>query len=39
MNERVAQRIQETHKLIGHVVCELGWMILFPHDMAAKETE
>lgn len=33
------QRIQETHNLIGHVVCELVEMILFPGDDAAKELE
>jgi D-sedoheptulose 7-phosphate isomerase len=33
------QRIQETHNLIGHVVCELVEMILFPQDAAAKEME
>jgi D-sedoheptulose 7-phosphate isomerase len=33
------QRIQETHNLIGHVVCELVEMILFPQDGAAKEME
>jgi D-sedoheptulose 7-phosphate isomerase len=26
------QRIQETHNLIGHVICELVEMILFPAD-------
>jgi D-sedoheptulose 7-phosphate isomerase len=29
------QRIQETHNLIGHVVCELVEMILFPQDEQA----
>lgn len=33
------QRIQETHNLIGHVVCELVEMMLFPQDEAAKELE
>jgi D-sedoheptulose 7-phosphate isomerase len=33
------QRIQETHNLIGHIVCELVEMILFPQDEAAKELE
>ena len=33
------QRIQETHNLIGHVVCELVEMILFPQETAAKELE
>jgi D-sedoheptulose 7-phosphate isomerase len=31
------QRIQETHNLIGHVICELVEMILFPQDETAKE--
>lgn len=29
------QRIQETHNLIGHVVCELVEMILFPQEELA----
>lgn len=33
------QRIQETHNLIGHVVCELVEMMLFPQEEAAKELE
>jgi D-sedoheptulose 7-phosphate isomerase len=33
------QRIQETHNLIGHVVCELVEMILFPQDKTAKEMD
>jgi D-sedoheptulose 7-phosphate isomerase len=33
------QRIQETHNLIGHIVCELVEMILFPQEAAAKEME
>ena len=33
------QRIQETHNLIGHVVCELVEMMLFPQDESAKEPE
>ncbi|HUQ33801.1 MAG TPA: D-sedoheptulose 7-phosphate isomerase [Pyrinomonadaceae bacterium] len=31
------QRIQETHNLIGHVICELVEMMLFPQDGTAKE--
>lgn len=31
------QRIQETHNLIGHVLCELVETILFPQDETAKE--
>jgi D-sedoheptulose 7-phosphate isomerase len=31
------QRIQETHNLIGHVVCELVELILFPQEATAKE--
>ena len=30
------QRIQETHNLIGHVICELVELILFPQDAAEK---
>jgi len=26
------QRIQETHNLIGHILCELVELILFPHE-------
>jgi D-sedoheptulose 7-phosphate isomerase len=33
------QRIQETHNLIGHVVCELVELILFPQVETAKERE
>ncbi len=31
------QRIQETHNLIGHIVCELVEMILFPQSEIDKE--
>jgi D-sedoheptulose 7-phosphate isomerase len=31
------QRIQETHNLIGHVVCELVELILFPQSETEKE--
>jgi D-sedoheptulose 7-phosphate isomerase len=31
------QRIQETHNLIGHVVCELVEMMLFPQSEMDKE--
>ncbi|MDT4898017.1 MAG: D-sedoheptulose 7-phosphate isomerase [Acidobacteriota bacterium] len=31
------QRIQETHNLIGHVICELVELILFPQDATEKE--
>jgi D-sedoheptulose 7-phosphate isomerase len=31
------QRIQETHNLIGHVICELVELILFPQDAVEKE--
>jgi D-sedoheptulose 7-phosphate isomerase len=31
------QRIQETHNLIGHVICELVEMILFPQDETEQE--
>jgi D-sedoheptulose 7-phosphate isomerase len=31
------QRIQETHNLIGHVVCELVEMILFPQDEKGRQ--
>jgi len=31
------QRIQETHNLIGHVICELVEMILFPQDETEEE--
>lgn len=31
------QRIQETHNLIGHVLCELVELALFQKDRAAKE--
>lgn len=31
------QRIQETHNLIGHVVCELVELILFPQEETEKE--
>jgi|ERR1044071_773177 D-sedoheptulose 7-phosphate isomerase len=33
------QRIQETHNLIGHVVCELVELILFPQEETGKERE
>lgn len=33
------QRIQETHNLIGHVVCELVELILFPQEETEKERE
>lgn len=33
------QRIQETHNLIGHVVCELVELILFPQEETVKERE
>ena len=33
------QRIQETHNLIGHVVCELVELILFPQEETKKERE
>ena len=31
------QRVQETHNLIGHIICELVEMILFPDGVAEKE--
>jgi D-sedoheptulose 7-phosphate isomerase len=31
------QRIQETHNLIGHIICELVELILFPPDEPEKE--
>jgi D-sedoheptulose 7-phosphate isomerase len=31
------QRIQETHNLIGHVICELVELILFPQGETEKE--
>lgn len=31
------QRIQETHNLIGHIICELVEIILFPQDKQGKE--
>src|SRR2546423_12315771 len=31
------QRIQETHNLIGHIICELVELILFPQDEPEKE--
>jgi D-sedoheptulose 7-phosphate isomerase len=31
------QRIQETHNLIGHAICELVELILFPEDGTEKE--
>jgi D-sedoheptulose 7-phosphate isomerase len=31
------QRIQETHNLIGHVLCELVELLLFPHGETQKE--
>jgi|SRR5215210_8563374 len=37
VESRDTQRIQETHNLIGHVLCELVEMILFPIDAAEKE--
>lgn len=33
------QRIQETHNLIGHVICELVELILFPQDETEKERQ
>lgn len=33
------QRIQETHNLIGHVVCELVETMLFPQEKIEKERE
>ena len=33
------QRIQETHNLIGHIVCELVELILFPQEETRKERE
>jgi D-sedoheptulose 7-phosphate isomerase len=33
------QRIQETHNLIGHVICELVELILFTQDGVEKERE
>ena len=37
VESRDTQRIQETHNLIGHVVCELVETILFPPDETEKE--
>jgi D-sedoheptulose 7-phosphate isomerase len=31
------QRIQETHNLIGHVICEVVELLLFPQDETEKE--
>jgi D-sedoheptulose 7-phosphate isomerase len=31
------QRIQETHNLIGHILCELVELVLFPQDEMEKE--
>jgi D-sedoheptulose 7-phosphate isomerase len=33
------QRVQETHNLIGHVICELVEMILFPQSETGKRLE
>jgi D-sedoheptulose 7-phosphate isomerase len=33
------QRIQETHNLIGHVLCEMVELILFPQGEAGKGRE
>ena len=31
------QRVQETHNLIGHIICELVEMTLFPEEISGKE--